>query len=60
MRTAQSPGSSEEVNYAPFLLYPTPFPHTQFEQAKSVQCAFNKLMHLVACDVDFLRSVLER
>ncbi|XP_014680525.1 PREDICTED: glutathione synthetase-like isoform X2 [Priapulus caudatus] len=59
MRTAEAPGSSEVVNYAPFLLYPSPFPRVGLQEAKRVQYAVNKLIHSVATDFTFLEEVLQ-
>jgi hypothetical protein len=44
--------------HAPFALFPTPFPRSQFERAKNLQQIYNVLYARVASDEEFLDSVL--
>ena len=48
-------------NYpAPFTLFPSPVPRQCFEKMMHVQTVYNKLMHKVAHDHDFLSQCLSR
>lgn len=50
----------DQVNIAPFLFLPTPFPKKEFLLAKTVQSLLNELMHKVAHDHEFLSKTLKR
>jgi hypothetical protein len=43
---------------APVTLFPSPFPRVCFEQAKSIQKAYNQLYAAIAQDEEFLQSVV--
>ncbi|CAG8972016.1 hypothetical protein HYALB_00008301 [Hymenoscyphus albidus] len=43
----------------PVTLFPSPFPRTCFEQAKSIQRAYNQLYAAIAQDEDFLRDIVQ-
>ncbi|XP_069113873.1 glutathione synthetase-like [Argopecten irradians] len=58
MRTEELPGSSEKVQYAPFALFPSLVPRAALEKVKATQKHFNKLMHMVAYDTEFLQNCL--
>ncbi|TVY46746.1 Glutathione synthetase large chain [Lachnellula occidentalis] len=44
---------------APVTLFPSPFPRVCFEQAKSIQRAYNHLYALIAQDEEFLRDIVQ-
>lgn len=44
---------------APVTLFPSPFPRICFEQAKSIQKAYNHLYAVIAQDEDFLRNIVQ-
>lgn len=44
---------------APVTLFPSPFPRICFEQAKSIQKAYNQLYASIAQDEDFLGDIVE-
>lgn len=44
---------------APVTLFPSPFPRVCFEQAKSVQSAYNELYASISRDEEFLKSMVE-
>ena len=44
---------------APVTLFPSPFPRICFEQAKSIQKAYNKLYASIAQDEEFLRDIVQ-
>lgn len=48
----------DALHFAPFLLFPSPFPRQEFEKALEIQTVLNELMHKVAHDRDFLESTL--
>lgn len=50
----------DSVNFAPFTLLPSSFPRKEFEKAKNIQLILNELIHNVAHDYEFLRSVLKQ
>ncbi|KAG8832281.1 hypothetical protein FRC17_001563 [Serendipita sp. 399] len=57
--TGQTPPSVPAAAiHAPFALFPTPFPRTLFNHAKSLQQIYNVLYARVASDEEFLDSVL--
>ncbi|XP_078690405.1 glutathione synthetase-like isoform X2 [Branchiostoma floridae x Branchiostoma belcheri] len=59
MRTKEQPESSDVVNFAPFLLLPSPVPRVLFDQAKAVQRDFNLLVHRLSQDRNFLTTCLK-
>jgi hypothetical protein len=44
---------------APVTLFPSPFPRVCFDQAQSIQEAYNELYAAIAQDEDFLKSIVE-
>lgn len=44
---------------APVTLFPSPFPRVCFEQARSIQKAYNKLYASIAQDEAFLENVVQ-
>ncbi len=44
---------------APVTLFPSPFPRSCFEQAKSIQRAYNALYASIAQNEDFLRDIVQ-
>lgn len=50
----------DTLQFAPFVLIPSPFPRKEFEMALYLQPILNELMHHVAHDEAFLRSTLEK
>ncbi|MCJ1371505.1 hypothetical protein MMC20_002722 [Loxospora ochrophaea] len=44
---------------APITLFPSPFPRACFEEAKSIQTAYNELYAAVSRDEDWLRGIVE-
>ena len=44
---------------APVTLFPSLFPRTCFEEARSIQTIYNELYAAIAADVDWLREVVE-
>lgn len=44
---------------APVTLFPSPFPRVCFEQAKSIQKAYNQLYAAIAQDEEFLQGIVE-
>jgi len=49
----------DALQFAPFVLLPTPFPREEFHKAVSLQTPLNELMHKVAHDDEFLRQALK-
>jgi len=49
----------DALHFAPFVLFPTPFPRDEYEKALALQPILNELMHKVAHDYDFLRESLK-
>lgn len=47
------------VTHAPFALYPTPFPRSQFEQATLLQQPWNSLIHHMSRDKDLISETME-
>ncbi|KAF7210373.1 glutathione synthetase [Nothobranchius furzeri] len=58
MRTKETPNSSELVTYAPFTLFPSPFPKAAFLQALAVQTHYNTLVDRISQDTEFLLQAL--
>ena len=48
----------DALHFAPFLLFPSPFPRREFHLAVDIQPTLQELMHKVAHDYDFLRETL--
>ena len=44
---------------APVTLFPSPFPRICFEQARSIQKAYNQLYAAIAQDDEFLQSIVQ-
>ncbi|KAF4635990.1 hypothetical protein G7Y89_g2098 [Cudoniella acicularis] len=44
---------------APLTLFPSPFPRVCFEQAKSIQKAYNQLYAAISQDEDFLKGIVQ-
>lgn len=44
--------------HAPFALFPSPFPKSCYDHAIQLQPLFNKLVHVVANDTDFVANVI--
>ena len=44
----------------PLTLFPSQFPRQCFEQAKSIQCAYNMLYARIARDESFLKNIVEQ
>jgi hypothetical protein len=44
---------------APVTLFPSPFPRVCFQQAQSIQKAYNELYAAIASDEDFLKDIVE-
>ncbi|KAK9304657.1 hypothetical protein QLX08_004076 [Tetragonisca angustula] len=47
------------LQFAPFILMPSPFPKKEFENACQIQIVLNILIHRVAQDYNFLKETLE-
>jgi len=47
------------LHFAPFVLFPTPFPRQEFTKAMDLQPVLNELMHKVAHDHQFLKESLK-
>ena len=48
----------DALHFAPFLLFPSPFPKSEFDRAVNLQPVLNELMHNVAHDREFLENTL--
>ncbi|KAJ3358378.1 hypothetical protein GGF32_000480 [Allomyces javanicus] len=57
IRSATTPTSS--VVHAPFALFPSPFPRSCFTRARDLAPAFNRLVHAVTKDGQFLRAIMD-
>eukprot|EP00092_Neocalanus_flemingeri_P041729 GFUD01045450.1.p1 GENE.GFUD01045450.1~~GFUD01045450.1.p1 ORF type:complete len:481 (+),score=147.92 GFUD01045450.1:73-1515(+) len=49
----------DALHFAPFVLFPTPFPRDEYNKAVELQTVLNELMHKVAHDYDFLKETLK-
>ncbi|XP_060063120.1 glutathione synthetase-like [Ylistrum balloti] len=58
IRSTDSPGDSEKVHYAPITLFPSLVPREALNKVEAIQIHFNKMMHMVAQDLDFLQKCL--
>ncbi|XP_039313287.1 glutathione synthetase isoform X2 [Solenopsis invicta] len=47
------------LQFAPFTLFPSPFPREEFRNACDIQIILNVLIHRVAHDYDFLKDTLQ-
>ncbi|EZA60374.1 Glutathione synthetase [Ooceraea biroi] len=47
------------LQFAPFALFPSPFPREEFQKAYDIQIILNTLIHRVAHDYDFLKETLQ-
>lgn len=47
------------LQFAPFILLPSPFPRKEFENACSIQTILNVLIHKIAQDYNFLKETLQ-
>ncbi|XP_052818920.1 glutathione synthetase-like [Mya arenaria] len=54
MRPQNDPGSKSHVEYAPMTLFPSPLPRGVLAEAKALQPYFNRLIHQVAHDHEYL------
>ncbi|KAK3584563.1 hypothetical protein CHS0354_030570 [Potamilus streckersoni] len=54
MRKAEDPSNPATVDFAPMTLFPSLLPRAIFEEAKSLQIHFQRLMHRAAHDHAFL------
>ncbi|XP_033754132.1 glutathione synthetase-like isoform X2 [Pecten maximus] len=58
IRSTESPGDSERVHYAPIALFPSLVPRDALAKATATQLHFNKMMHMVSYDLEFLQKCL--
>jgi len=49
----------DALHFAPFVLFPSPFPREEFHKAIQLQTVLNELMHKVAHDYNFLKESLK-
>uniref|UniRef100_A0A1Y1MFP8 Glutathione synthetase n=1 Tax=Photinus pyralis TaxID=7054 RepID=A0A1Y1MFP8_PHOPY len=49
----------DALQFAPFILVPSPFPRKEFQKAIDIQPTLNEMMHWVAHNPDFLRNCLK-
>eukprot|EP00092_Neocalanus_flemingeri_P030197 GFUD01032776.1.p1 GENE.GFUD01032776.1~~GFUD01032776.1.p1 ORF type:complete len:483 (+),score=157.98 GFUD01032776.1:127-1575(+) len=49
----------DALHFAPFVLFPTPFPRDEYRKSLELQTVLNELMHKVAHDYDFLKETLK-
>jgi len=49
----------DALHFAPFCLFPSPFPRDEYENAIKLQPVINELMHKVAHDYNFLKESLK-
>jgi len=49
----------DALHFAPFCLFPSPFPSDEYHKAVNLQVILNELMHKVAHDYDFLKDALK-
>ena len=48
----------DSLHFAPFVLFPSPFPKAEFDRSLELQPILNELMHKVAHDRKFLTETL--
>jgi len=51
--------NKDTLQFAPFALFPSPFPRKEFQNACDIQIILNMLIHRVAHDYDFLKETLQ-
>ncbi|GBP55936.1 Glutathione synthetase [Eumeta japonica] len=51
--------NKDAIQFAPFVLLPSPFPRAEFHKAVELQPVLNELMHKVAHSDDFLEQTLQ-
>lgn len=49
----------DALHFAPFCLFPSPFPSDEYYKAVNLQVIVNELMHKVSHDYDFLKESLK-
>ena len=49
----------DSLHFAPFLVFPSPFPEQEFVRSLEIQPILNELMHKVAHDRTFLTETLK-
>ena len=49
----------DALHFAPFMLFPSPFPKQEFARSLEIQPILNELMHKVAHDRSFLTETLK-
>lgn len=57
--SAESDPNGVLATSVPVTLFPSPFPRVCFDQARTVQKAYNELYAKVSLDVGFLSSIVE-
>ena len=60
MKQANNVESTSVVEYSPMTLFPSLMPATVLQGAKSLQTQYNRLMHKVAYDHEFLEESLKK
>ena len=50
----------DALHFAPFLLFPSPFPQKEFDLGVDLQPILNEVMHRVSHDHKFLQESLEK
>ena len=60
MKPADGILSTSTVEYAPMTLFPSFMPIQVLQEAKSLQKHYNRLMHRVAYDHEFLEQSLKK
>ena len=60
MKPASDSMSTNTVQYAPMTLFPSLMPAKVLQEAKSLQTHYNRLMHRVAYDHEFLEQSLKK
>ena len=50
----------DALHFAPFLLFPSPFPQKEFDLGVELQPILNEVMHRVSHDHKFLQESLEK
>ena len=60
MKPADKVESTSTVEYSPMTLFPSLMPAAVLQEAKSLQSHYNKLMHKVAYDHEFLEQSLKK
>lgn len=55
----KEPYDRDSLHFAPFVLFPSPFPKAEFDRSLELQPILNELMHKVAHDRKFLTETLK-